>query len=193
MMKRSKLSKKKYILINKLRKIKIFSVVLFSFLISCGREIPDDTQFQELVVNPDQESWNVNITITNAGMKRAYIKADYLEQYNDKNYISLENNVSIDFFDSNEKHMSSLSADKAEIDERTNYLRALSNIIVHSDSGVTLFTDTLSWDNTKEIIFTDDSVMITTESNDTLFGIGFESDVNMEHWKILKPSGVTSR
>jgi len=24
-------------------------------------------------------------------------------------------------------------------------------------------------------------------------GIGFESDVQMEHWKILRPSGVTNR
>ena len=76
---------------------------------------------------------------------------------------------------------------------RTNFLQAIDNVIVESDSGVTLYTDTLSWDNTAEIIFTNDLVMITTESNDTLYGIGFESDVNMEHWKILKPRGVTSR
>ncbi len=58
---------------------------------------------------------------------------------------------------------------------------------------MTLFTDTLSWDNERELIFTDDSVMITTDANDTLYGIGFESDVNMKRWKILKPRGVTSR
>ena len=43
------------------------------------------------------------------------------------------------------------------------------------------------------MIYTDDSVMITTEKQDTLYGIGFESDVQMEHWKILRPSGVTNR
>ena len=99
----------------------------------------------------------------------------------------------MDFFDANEEHMSCLSSDKAEINERTDFLRAINNIIVESDSGVTLFTDTLSWDNDRELIFTNDSVMITTETNDTLYGIGFESDVNMERWKILKPRGVTSR
>jgi len=35
--------------------------------------------------------------------------------------------------------------------------------------------------------------MITTGNNDTLYGIGFESDMNMERWKILKPRGVTNR
>ena len=105
----------------------------------------------------------------------------------------MKNNVNIDFFDENELHISSLFADKAEINESTDFLRAIDNISIESDSGVTLFTDTLSWDNTAELIYTEDSVMITTNTNDTLYGIGFESDINMEHWKILKPRGVTSR
>lgn len=176
-----------------LNKLKIFVIIVISFFISCNTPVVNENQYEELVEHPDHESWDVRITITNAGIKRAYIEADYLEQYNDKHFISLEKNVKIDFYDADEKRISNLSADKAEINERTNFLRAINNVIVESDSGVTLFTDTLSWDNVRELIFTDDSVMITTESNDTLYGIGFESDVNMERWKILKPRGVTSR
>ena len=176
-----------------LNKLKIFVLIVISFFISCNTPIVNENQYEELDDHPDHESWDVRITITNAGIKRAYIEADYLEQYNDKHFISLEKNVKIDFYDADEKHISNLSADKAEINERTNFLRAINNIIIESDSGVTLFTDTLSWDNARELIFTDDSVMITTETNDTLYGIGFESDVDMERWKILKPRGVTSR
>ncbi len=72
-------------------------------------------------------------------------------------------------------------------------MRALHNVIVESDSGITLFTDTLSWDHDAELIYTDDSVMITTKQNDTLYGVGFESDLLMNSWRILNPSGVTSR
>ncbi len=176
-----------------LNKLKIFVIIVISFFISCNTPVVNENQYEELVEHPDHESWDVRITITNAGIKRAYIEADYLEQYNNKHFISLEKNVKIDFYDADEKRISNLSADKAEINERTNFLRAINNIIVESDSGVTLFTDTLSWDNARELIFTEDSVMITTETNDTLYGIGFESDVNMERWKILKPRGVTSR
>jgi LPS export ABC transporter protein LptC len=176
-----------------LNKQKIFFIIIINFFINCSTPVVNENNYEELIDHPDHESWDVRITITNAGIKRAYIEADYLEQYNNKNFISLKNNVSIDFYDADEKHISNLSADKAEINDRTNFLRAINNIIVESDSGVTLFTDTLSWDNSKELIFTEDSVMITTETNDTLYGIGFESDVNMERWKILKPRGVTSR
>ena len=174
-------------------KLLIFYLIVISIIINCCSANVNENNDEELIDHPDHESWDVRITITNAGIKRAYIEADYLEQYNDKHFISLKNNVSIDFFDADKKHISNLYADKAEINERTNFLRAISNIMVQSDSGVTLFTDTLSWDSTKELIFTEDSVMITTENNDTLYGIGFESNVNMERWKILKPRGVTSR
>ena len=173
-------------------KLNIFVLIVISFFIGCSAPV-NENNYEELVDSPDQESWDVRITITNAGVKRTFIKADYLEQYNDKRSIVLEKNVNIDFYDIEERHISNLSADKVEINERTDFLRAIDNIIVESDSGVTLFTDTLSWDNEQELIFTDDSVMITTETNDTLYGIGFESDINMERWKILKPRGVTSR
>ena len=171
----------------------ILFLVIIAIISSCNTPTINENQYDELIEKPDQESWDVRITITNAGTKRADIKADYLEQYNDKGFLTLENNVQIDFYNTNEQHMSSLSAEKAKINERTNFLQASDRVVVKSDSGVTLFTDTLSWDNTKEIIFTEDSVMITTETNDTLYGIGFESDMNMERWKIIKPRGVTSR
>jgi hypothetical protein len=35
--------------------------------------------------------------------------------------------------------------------------------------------------------------MITTLEEDTLYGVGFESDSDMKNWKILSPSGVTGR
>ncbi len=171
----------------------ILSLAFTAIIANCNTPIIDNNQYEELTEKPDQESWDVRITITNAGLKRADIKADYLEQFNNKGFLTLENNVQIDFYNAEENHMSSLLSDKAEMNERTNFLRAIDNIIIKSDSGVTLYTDTLSWDNTKELIFTNDSVMITTETNDTLYGIGFESDMNMELWKILKPRGVTSR
>ena len=172
---------------------RISFILLIVIITNCNTPIINDNQYEELAEKPDQESWDVRITISNAGIKSADIKADYLEQFNDKGFITLENNVQIDFYNTEERHMSSLWADKAEINERTNFLQAIDNIIIKSDSGVTLYTDTLSWDNTKELIFTNDSVMITTETNDTLYGIGFESDMNMERWKILKPRGVTNR
>ena len=139
---------------------------------------------------PDAESWNATITLTNKGAKRAVIRAGHLEKYNERQYILLNEEVDADFFNENEVYTTNLKSKIAEVDEEEDFLIAIGNVIVVSDSGVTLFTDTLSWDNVREKVYTDDKVIFITEEQDTLYGIGFESDVELDNWKILKPTGV---
>ena len=124
---------------------------------------------------------------------RALVKSGHLEKFNDRQYILLDKDVDVDFFDDLEQHTTNLKSQIAEVDERTNFMTAIGDVIVVSDSGVTLYTDTLMWNSEEELIYTDNPIMLTTEKNDTLYGIGFESDVSMDHWKILQPSGVTER
>ncbi|MGY8780135.1 MAG: hypothetical protein ACKVJJ_00565, partial [Fidelibacterota bacterium] len=95
-----------------------------------------------------------------------------------------------DFFNEEEIYTTNLKSEIAEVEEDRDYLIAIGNVIVVSDSGVTLFTDTLSWDNVKERVFTEGSVVFITEQQDTLYGIGFESDVELNNWRILKPTGI---
>lgn len=172
----------------------IFFFITSVILTNCSGPVNNSEQkLDASIEEPDQMSWDVNISITQSGKVKANIKADYLEQYSNNSTISLQDNVQIDFFNDEEKLISSLFADKADINEIVSFLQATDNIVVESDSGVALYTDTLTWDNEREVIFTDDSVMITTNSKDTLYGIGFQSDINMEQWKILKPRGVTGR
>ena len=139
---------------------------------------------------PDAESWDAIITLTNKGAKRGVIRSGHLEKYNDKEFILLDQNVDADFFNEEEVFTTNLKSLVAEIDEEEDFLVAIGNVVVVTDSGVTLFTDTLSWDNQKEKVFTSDSVVFITEKKDTLYGIGFESDIELNNWKILQPTGV---
>ena len=139
---------------------------------------------------PDAESWDAVITLTNKGAKRGLIRSGHLEKYNDNEFILLDQNVDADFFNEEEVFTTNLKSLAAEIDEEEDFLVAIGNVVVVTDSGVTLFTDTLSWDNQKEKVFTSDSVIFITEKKDTLYGIGFESDIELNNWKILQPTGV---
>ncbi len=139
---------------------------------------------------PDAESWNATITLTSEGAKRAVIRSGHLEKYQQRQYILLDQTVDADFFNNKEIYTSNLKSDVAEIDEAKDFLIAMGNVIVISDSGLTLFTDTLSWNNVEEQIFTDDSVIFITDQSDTLYGIGFKSDLELNNWEILKPTGV---
>ena len=105
----------------------------------------------------------------------------------------LFNIVKVDFFDKKQLHVAILNSKKAEVDQKSNDMKAIGEVIAVSDSGITLYTDTLFWNAKNEKMSTVDSVMITTLENDTIYGVGFESDSDLQNWKILKPSGVTDR
>ena len=162
-----------------------FSIVLFA----CSN-VESDKLGETREGLPDAESWNATITLTNNGSRRAIIKSGHLEKYQQRQYILLDQNVDADFFNENEIYTSNLKSEIAEIDESKDFLIAMGNVVVVSDSGVTLYTDTLSWDNVDEKVFTDDSVVFITEQNDTLYGIGFKSDIELNNWEIMQPTGV---
>ena len=116
-----------------------------------------------------------------------------LEKYNEKKFILLDRNVIVDFFDSKEIHTSILTSTKAEVDESSNDMKAIGSVVAVSDSGITLYSETLTWNSKDEKLHTKDNIMITTLEKDTLYGVGFESDSDMKNWRILSPSGVTAR
>ncbi len=155
---------------------------------------PEDDQSAETREGlPDQETWDATIKLTRAGARQAIVQSGHLEKFNERQYILLDDSVIVDFFDQDERHTSLLTSLKAEIDEKSDFMTAIGNVIIISDSGVTLYTDTIDWNSELELIYTDDPVMLTTEQNDTLYGIGFESDAGLDHWRILQPRGVTDR
>ena len=162
---------------------------LLIFLFACqSNELQKSGQTRQ--GRPDAESWDAVITLTNKGAKRGVIRSGHLEKYNDNEFILLDQNVDADFFNEEEVFTTNLKSLVAEIDEEEDFLVAIGNVVVVTDSGVTLFTDTLSWDNQKEKVFTSDSVIFITEKKDTLYGIGFESDIELNNWKILQPTVV---
>ena len=164
-----------------------FSALLLVY--SCSEEKKSDLPSSDGL--PDQESWGVTIILTHEGLTRAKVTSGHLKKFNEKEYIILDENVVVDFFDLQENHASTLFSDKSEINEKSNDMLAIGNVIAKSDSGITLFTERLQWIAKDEKLFTKDSIMITTLEKDTLFGKGFESNADLENWRILNPSGVT--
>ena len=105
----------------------------------------------------------------------------------------LDSSVTVDFFDSREQHTSVLTSEKAEINQASNDMKAMGNVVAVSDSGITLYSESLTWNSREEKLHTKDNIMVTTLETDTLYGVGFESDSDLKNWKILNPSGVTDR
>jgi len=173
-----------------MRKSAIFLLMLIMFL-GCN-SVEDEAIETNERKYPDQESWNPEIILTKNGQKRAVVLAGHLTKNNDESIVVLDETVDVDFFNAEESHLSHLNAHRARINENTNDLLASGNVVVVSDSGVTLYTEELRWDHQRERIVSE--VFITLVSDqDTLTGVGFESDSDLKNWVIDKPSGVTDR
>jgi len=160
-------------------------------LSSCTKESIEELPSKEGM--PDQESWGVNIILTDQGIIRAKVRSGHLEKYNEKEFIMLDSSVTVDFFDPHEEHTSVLTSNMAEVNQSSNDMRAIGNVVAVSDSGISLHSETLTWESNDEKLRTKDKIMITTLEGDTLYGIGFESDSDLKNWKIIHPSGVTGR
>ena len=137
----------------------------------------------------ENEIWNPRIILTRKEKNLVKAKADKLYKQQDEAAL-LVGNVEIDFFNDQGDHISILYADSARINEKNYDLNANGNVYVISDSGYTLTTLKIIWDNSYKMIMVEDSVMFTTSDGDTLYGVGFESDSDLEEWRIFKPIGI---
>jgi len=138
----------------------------------------------------DNEIWKPQITITRK--EKTMIKAKSKKLFKNNNEATLlVGNVEIDFFNDAGEHISMLYSDSARINEQNNNLNANGNVYVVSDSGYTLTTSEIIWNHSYKMIIAEDSVMFTTSDGDTLYGVGFESDSDLEEWRIFKPIGIT--
>ena len=173
-------------------KISFWTIFIIIFSISCS-EKTDHNELGKGEDYPDQESWGVTIILTDSSIERARVQSGHLEKYNEGQNIMLDQIVKVDFFDKNQNHVAVLNSLRAEVDQKTNDMKAIGHVVAISDSGITLYTDTLFWNAKKEQMHSRDSVMITTLENDTLYGVGFESDSDLQNWRISRPSGVTNR
>ena len=161
------------------------SLIIFSCH-SMG-ELKREKSSGEIVEN---EIWDPIIILTRKDKKM--IKAKSKKLYKQKNESALlVGNVEVEFYNDAGVKISILYADSARINEHSNNLNANGNVYVVSDSGYTLSTHKIIWDNSYEMIVAEDSVMFTTSEGDTLYGVGFESDSDLEEWRIFKPFGIT--
>ena len=163
----------------------IFISVFFS--ISCSKN--DFTDNFEKDIH-DQLSTNVEITLTKKGNVTAKIKSEVLKKNNQSLQLELFDNVNVDLFDENFQQKSLIKSQSAMVNEKENKIKAYGSVVVISDDGKKiLMTDSLTWDNNSDKIYTDANLEFITSDSDTLYGTGFKSNIDLTNWNILQPRG----
>jgi len=166
-------------------------LVLFFAVIQCGQREDETTGSNTVAEFPDQESWNSTLIITKEGQKVGVVEAKHFQKYNKKNKTYISEGLKVDFFNDLGQHTSVLTSIGGEVDDGKQDMIAYGNVIVVSDSGMTLYTDTLMWDNKRQKIISEIPVKITSET-DTLYGDSFISDPNLENYEITNSHGTGS-
>jgi LPS export ABC transporter protein LptC len=158
------------------------SLGILLLISACGKEEPKAPAFPLEV--PDQIMENTTIIFTEEGIKSAVIYAKYVAVY-EKLDLKKAKGVRVDFYDKEGKHSSVLVADSGLIQEKKQNLEALGNVVVTTDDGIKLETQSLKWDPQKRKIVTDDFVKIT-KKEDVITGYGLETDEELKHFVIKR-------
>ena len=173
-------------------KIFILFLALTVVLMSCSEEklkpqIDSTIRSDEL---PDQESNNATITFTEEGVLKAILYADNIKVLGEQNE-KLLTNVKIEFFNEFEERTSVLTSLHGKIDDDTQDMYAIDSVVAVSDSGTTLFTDELVWENKSKKIKSQKFVRIVSP-DEILEGYGFESDQDLENYTIFDITYITT-
>ncbi len=137
---------------------------------------------------PDQESWNSTVIFSDSGETRGILKAGHLMVFNNENKTYLGDSVRVDFYDDKGRHSSYMTADSGIVDNQTNNLEAIGNVYAHSDSGTSLWTQRLFWNDRTQKVTSDVFVKIQSPK-ETLQGVGFESDRDLRNYRVFNVSG----
>ncbi len=142
---------------------------------------------------PSQEGWQSELILTKVGRRQAVVRYGHMMKFDQRQVVLFDAGVEVDFYDEQGNHTSHLTSDRGEYREDTEDIIGMGNVVVESDSGVTLKTDVLRWDNRLEKIISDTLVTVTTTDRDTLYGIGFESNADLTRRVIRNPWGTSDK
>jgi lipopolysaccharide export system protein LptC len=157
---------------------------LTSLLVLGCQSRPASTQSGSDVRLPDQEARDFTLTESLEGRKNWTLWASYAAMYNDQSLVDAKT-VRIEFFDKEGKKFSTLVARQGRVHQRTNDLEARGNVVVTTESGIRMETDSLRWQNRVGKIVSDGFVKVTRK-NDVVTGYGFESDPSLDHFHLRR-------
>ncbi len=147
----------------------------------CGRD-SDSRPAGAAVETPDQEVGDFSLTESVQGTRKWTLWAEWAAIYNEKAQVQARN-VRIDFFEETGDKFSELKADSGTIYQRTNDMEAAGNVVVRTEEGITLETQSLKWLNASQKILSEDFVKIT-QGRDVLTGVGLVSDASLNEFEI---------
>ena len=181
----------KCILLNNRRTILHLSLLVITLAACSDLTESDRETLDKDNLSPDQEGWNSKAVITAKGVVEAELYSKHLMRWNNQKLTTFGQGLRVEFYEKG-KHNATLTSDSGEVRGNTNNLSAFGNVLIVSDSGLTMQTQKIYWDDQKQLVFADGFVTLTSVE-DTLNGYGFESNKDLSNWKMKNAYGQSAR
>jgi len=165
--------------------------LLYMFILlvaSCNSDNPSSANSIHEYVDNQIYGSPLRIEVFHHEKPSIFIESDSLHRYNEGNTI-LYGSVYADLFDKEGIKKSEMYADTAIIYNKSDSVVATGDVLVESIKGYKLYTNKIILYNDIKLVKSYDNIMFTSNNADTLYGIGFWSDFDMENSQILKPIG----
>ena len=163
------------------------------FLVALFSCTNDPKLVQEFVVGKQQPIEHIKGAVllhTENGKVKVRVEAISLERFKDiQPALIFSDHLEVYFYNDSSQLQSTLMADYASIDDKKKIMLAQNNVILISSDDKKLETDELVWNESKNKIYTDKKVKITT-GKEVIYGEGFTSTPNFKQYSITKIHGT---
>ncbi len=144
-----------------------------------------------------QESWDVNLQISEEGVIRLVLDAAHMLRYEEPDSMytlfrkgdEISDRVTVSFYDSTGSRTGALSAEYVRFDEVDHTMIATGDVVLESTEGRTLESERLLWNEDSGTIEAPGFVSLTTEDQN-IRGYELEAGEDLRTWTIKRPTGT---
>lgn len=175
----------------KLRTVTVSALILISLLpLSCKKSsnripVSDISNMPSLTVKNDTTVY------FDSGRVALKMTFPIMEQYDNSGspYNEFNMGLYVDIFNSNSEPSGSITSKYARYTRNQNLWELRDSVVVINENDDKLETESLFWDQTKDLIYSDRFVKFTNKDQ-VIMGTGFESDSHLRQRKIKKVSAT---
>jgi len=142
---------------------------------------------------PSQEGWHSVYRITRAGRPRAVIRYGHMVKFDSRAIYYFDEGVQVDFFDEAGRRVSVLTAERGTYYEQTRDVFGTGNVVIVSDTGVTVMTEKIRWDEQRGKIISDTLSTLIRQDGDTIRCQGFEALPDLSRIVLRGATGTSGR
>ena len=139
---------------------------------------------------PDISARNIDFTFSDSAMVQIRLTGPVMHAYEGEDpYMVFPEGFMVEFYDSVLNVTTTITGLYGIHYREKKFMEARHNVVVTNfETGERLDTEELIWDMSKEIIYSNKFVKITSEDG-VIFGDGLEAEQDFSKRKILNPSG----